>query len=138
LKTVKCYVELIIELKEISKTEFMPNTKIFQMPFAKVYPLYITKIEKKGHTKAEVDEVIMWLTGYSLDEINQMIEDQTDFETFFANAPMINPNCHLITGVICGWRVENMEEGLMKNIRYMDKLVDELAKGKKMDKILRK
>jgi hypothetical protein len=108
------------------------------MSFASVYVLYIAKVEKKGRTKAEVDELIMWLTGYSLDEINQIIENKTDFETFFANAPRMNPNCHLITGVICGWRVENMEEGLMKNIRYMDKLVDELAKGKKMDKILRK
>jgi hypothetical protein len=124
--------------KETSKPEFMPNTKILKMPFAKVYPLYITKVEKKSRTKAEVDKVIMWLTGYSFDELNQIIEDQTDFETFFANAPKMNPNCYLITGVICGWRVEDIEEGLMKNIRYMDKLIDELAKGKKMDKILRK
>jgi hypothetical protein len=116
----------------------MPTPKIFQMPFARVYPLYITKVEKKCRTKAEVDEMIMWLTGYNLDELNQMIKNQTDFETFFANAPRMNPNCHLITGVICGCRVEDMEEGLTKQIRYMDKLIDELAKGKKMDKILRK
>jgi hypothetical protein len=114
------------------------SSKIFQTPFARVYPLYIAKVEKKGRSKAEVDEVIMWLTGYNLDELNQIIQYQTDFETFFANAPMMNPNCHLIKGVICGWRVEDMEDGLMKKIRYMDKLVDELAKGKKMDKILRK
>jgi hypothetical protein len=112
--------------------------KISKMPFARVYPLYIIKVEKKGRTKAEVDEVIMWLTGYNLAQLNQIIDDQTDFETFFANAPMMNLNCHLIKGVICGWRVEDMEDGLMKNIRYMDKLVDELAKGKTMDKILRK
>jgi hypothetical protein len=116
----------------------MQNTKIFKMPFAKVYPLYIAKVEKKDRTKAEVDEAIMWLTGYSLAQLNQIIEDQTDFETFFANAPLLNPNRYLITGVICGWRVEDMEEGLMKEIRYMDKLIDELAKGKPMDKILRK
>jgi hypothetical protein len=114
------------------------NTKIFTMPFARVYPLYIIKVEKKGRTKAEVDEIIMWLTGYNLAQLNQIIDDQNDFETFFANAPRMNPNCHLIKGVICRWRVEDMEEGLMKNIRYMDKLVDELAKGKTMDKILRK
>jgi hypothetical protein len=116
----------------------MHNTKIFNMPFARVYPLYITKVEKKGRSKAEVDKVIMWLTGYSMAEINQIIKDQTNFETFFAQAPMMNPNRHLITGVICGWRVENMEEGLMKEIRYLDKLVDELANGKSMGKILRK
>jgi hypothetical protein len=114
------------------------NTKIFTMPFARVYTLYITKVEKKGRTKTEVDEVIIWLTGYNLRELNQIILDQTNFETFFANAPLLNPNRHLITGVICGWRVEDMEEGLMKEIRYMDKLVDELAKGKTIDKILRK
>jgi hypothetical protein len=116
----------------------MSNHKIFSMPFARVYPLYITKVEKKGRTKDEVDEIIMWLTGYDLKKINKILEDQTDFEAFFTNAPVINPNRYLITGVICGWRVENMEDGLMKNIRYMDKLIDELAKGKSMDKILRK
>jgi hypothetical protein len=114
------------------------NPRIFKMPFARVYPLYITKVEKKGRTKDEVDEVITWLTGYNLAQLNKIIDDQTDFETFFSNAPMMNPNCHLISGVICGWRVEDMEDGLMKQIRYMDKLIDELAKGKIMEKILRK
>jgi hypothetical protein len=114
------------------------NTKIFTMPFARVYPLYITKVEKKGRTKDEVDEVIMWLTGYDMVQINRILEDKTDFENFFAQAPMINPNVSKITGVICGWRVEEMEDGLMKQIRYLDKLIDELAKGKSMEKILRK
>jgi hypothetical protein len=114
------------------------NTKIFTMPFARVYPLYITKVEKKGRTKDEVDEVIMWLTGYDMKGLTKTLEDKTDFETFFANAPRMNPNASKITGVICGWRVEEMEDGLMKQIRYMDKLVDELAKGKAMEKILRK
>jgi hypothetical protein len=116
----------------------MQTPKIFTMPFARVYPLYIIKVERKGRAKDEVDEVIVWLTGYSLAQIGQIIDDQADFETFFDNAPLLNPNRCLITGVICGWRVEDMEEGLMKNIRYMDKLIDELAKGKTMDNILRK
>jgi hypothetical protein len=112
--------------------------RIFSMSFASVYVLYIQKVEKKGRTKAEVDVVICWLTGYDINTLNKQIETKVNFETFFAQAPQINPNCHLIKGVICGWRVEDMEEGLMKQIRYMDKLVDEIAKGKTMDKILRK
>jgi hypothetical protein len=116
----------------------MKNDRIFQMPFAKVYPLYITKVEKKGRTKTEVDEVIMWLTGYDSKGLQKQIDNQVNFEEFFDQALELNPNRHLITGVICGWRVEDMEEGLMKEIRYMDKLIDELAKGKKMEKILRK
>lgn len=108
------------------------------MPFAKVYPLYITKVEKKWRTKTELDEIIEWLTGYDAAWLMRIIDSQTDFETFFAEAPHLNPARTLITGTICGYRIEEMEDGLMKEIRYMDKLVDELAKGKKMEKILRK
>jgi len=116
----------------------MNNTKIFKMPFANVYPLYIQKAEKKGRTKAEVDTVIFWLTGYDELTLKQQIESKADFETFFAQAPLIHPNASKITGLICGYRVEEIEDELMQKIRYMDKLVDELAKGKVMDKILRK
>jgi hypothetical protein len=108
------------------------------MAFASVYPHYIAKAEKKGRTKQEVHEVIRWLTGYDEQALEQQIEKRVDFETFFARAPRINPNASKITGVICGYRVEAMEDKLMQKIRYMDKLVDELAKGKAMDKILRK
>lgn len=112
--------------------------RIFKMSFARVYPLYIAKAEKKGRTKAEVDEVICWLTGYSLKELEAQLKKQTDFETFFKEAPQMNPARSLITGVICGIRVEDIDEPLMREIRYLDKLVDELAKGKAMEKILRK
>ena len=108
------------------------------MLFSSVYPLYIAKAEKKGRTKAEVDEVIFWLTGYNAKTLQQQIDKQVDFETFFAKAPKLNPNVSLITGVICGYRVEEIEDPLMKKVRYLDKLVDELAKGKTMEKILRK
>lgn len=108
------------------------------MSVAKVYPHYITKAEKKGRTKAEVDEIIRWLTGYSQKELDAQLENGTDFETFFAQAPEMNPSRNLITGVICGVRVEEIEEPTMKEIRYLNKLVDELAKGKAMEKILRK
>ncbi len=108
------------------------------MPFARVYPLYIKKVEKKGRSKDEVDTVICWLTGYSQKELEKQIEKLTDFQTFFAEAPQLNPNASKITGVICGWRVEEMEDKLMQKIRYMDKLIDELAKGRTMEKILRK
>jgi hypothetical protein len=108
------------------------------MPFAGVYPLYIQKAEKKGRTKAEVDTVISWLTGYSRQALQEQIDGKSDFETFFAQAPQINPNASKITGAICGRRVEEIEDELMQKIRYLDKLVDELAKGKTMDKILRK
>lgn len=114
------------------------NHRIYTMSFASVYPHYIAKAEKKGRTKAEVDEIIRWLTGYSQDELKVQLEKQTDFETFFAQAPKLNPSRALITGVICGIRVEDMEESTMKEIRYLDKLIDELAKGKAMEKILRK
>ncbi|OJG27477.1 hypothetical protein RU98_GL002566 [Enterococcus caccae] len=108
------------------------------MSFASVYPLYIKKVEKKGRTKPEVDEIIFWLTGYDQAGLQKQIENQVDFETFFAEAPKINPNVSLIKGLICGYRVEEIEDELMQKIRYMDKLIDELAKGKKMEKILRK
>jgi len=108
------------------------------MSFASVYPHYIRKAEKKGRTKAEVDDVIFWLTGYNKQTLQKHIDDKTDFETFFAQAPQLNPNVSKITGVICGYRVEEIEDKLMQKIRYLDKLVDELAKGKTMDKILRK
>ncbi len=116
----------------------MDNTKIFKMAFASVYPLYIQKAEKKGRTKAEVDEIIFWLTGYDAKLLKEKIKNKCDFETFFAEAPAINPNVSKITGVICGYRVEEIEDKLMQKIRYLDKLIDELAKGKSMEKILRK
>jgi hypothetical protein len=116
----------------------MVNTKIYKMPFASVYPFYIQKAEKKGRTKEEVDEIIFWLTGYDQQSLQQQIDAKTDFETFFSQAPKINPNVTKITGVICGYRVEEIQEELMRKIRYLDKLVDELAKGKAMEKILRK
>lgn len=116
----------------------MPGHKIYKMSFAKVYPLYIAKAEKKGRSKSEVDEIIRWLTGYSQDELEMQLEKQTDLEAFFNDAPGLNPARTLIKGVICGVRVEDIEEPTMREIRYMDKLIDELAKGKEMDKILRK
>jgi hypothetical protein len=116
----------------------MDNSKIFKMPFAKVYPMYIQKAQKKGRTKAEVDEIIFWLTGYDENSFQNQLDKETDFENFFAQAPQINPNVSKITGVVCGIRVENIEDKLMQQIRYLDKLVDELAKGKTMEKILRK
>lgn len=108
------------------------------MSFARVYPLYITKVERKGRTKTEVDEVIRWLTGYSQKRLEAQIKKQTDFETFFAEAPKLNPLRSLVKGVICGVRVEDIKEPTMREIRYLDKLIDELAKGKTMEKILRK
>lgn len=108
------------------------------MSFASVYPLYIQKAEKKGRTKEEVDAIIFWLTGYNKKTFQKQIDKKNDFETFFAEAPEINPNVSKITGVICGYRVEEIEDKLMQKIRYLDKLVDELAKGKTMEKILRK
>lgn len=107
------------------------------MSFAGVYPHYIQKAQKKGRSKADVDQIINWLTGYDQQALQQHLDNQTDFETFFAQAPLINPNVSKITGVICGHRVEAIEDKLMQQIRYLDKLVDELAKGKTMEKILR-
>jgi len=107
------------------------------MSFASVYPHYITKAKKKGRTKAEVDEIIFWLTGYNEKDLQKILDDKTNFETFFTQA-QINPNASKITGVICGYRIEEIEEELMRQIRYLDKMIDELAKGKVMEKILRK
>ncbi|MBA2176307.1 DUF2200 domain-containing protein [Halobacillus locisalis] len=116
----------------------MTKHKIYTMSFSKVYPHYINKAERKGRTKEEVDEIIRWLTGYSQEELEAQIEQQTDFENFFAQAPELNSSRTMIKGVICGVRVEEIEEPTMQEIRYMDKLIDELAKGKAMEKILRK
>ena len=116
----------------------MNNTRVFKMPFAGVYPLYIKKAEAKGRAKEEVDTIIFWLTGYNKQTLQQQIDKKNDFETFFAQAPQLNPNVSKITGVICGYRVEEIEDKLVQKIRYLDKLVDELAKGKTMEKILRK
>jgi hypothetical protein len=115
----------------------MDKSRIYKLLFSSVYPLYIQKVEKKGRTKAELDEVIFWLTGYNIETLQHQIDLKNDFETFFAQAPQIHPNANKITGVICGYRVEDIEDKLVQQIRYLDKLVDELAKGKKMEKILR-
>jgi hypothetical protein len=115
----------------------MTVDRVRKMSFASVYPHYVAKAEKKGRAKAEVDEVIRWLTGYSDAQMAEVMEQRTDFETFFAEAPKLNPNRTLIKGVICGYRVEEIEEPLMREVRYLDKLIDELAKGRKMEKILR-
>jgi len=112
--------------------------RIFSIPFANIYPLYIQKAEKKGRTKAEVDAIIFWLTGYNKQTLQQQIDKNSDLETFFAQAPQINPNVSRITGLICGYRVEEIEDKLMQKIRYLDKLIDELARGKTIEKILRK
>src|SRR3982751_1758837 len=116
----------------------MDNQRVYKMSFASVYPLYINKVERKGRTKAEVDEVVAWLTGYDAPALQQVIINKTDFETFFAEAPALNPNVSKITGVICGYRVEEIEDKLIQKMRYLDKLIDELAKGRAMEKILRK
>ena len=115
----------------------MPDHPIYKMAFAKVYPMYVQKAESKGRTKAEVDEVICWLTGYDAKGLKKQVKDENDFRTFFDEAPGMNPNCSLIKGVVCGVRVEEVEDPLMQKIRWMDKLVDELAKGKAMEKVLR-
>lgn len=114
------------------------NARVYKMPFASVYPLYIAKVERKGRTKEEADEIIYWLTGYDQEGLQQQIHNKTDFEAFFAQAPHINPNASKITGSICGYRVEEIEDKLIQQVRYLDKLIDELAKGKPMEKILRK
>ncbi|MFD2603618.1 DUF2200 domain-containing protein [Flavobacterium suzhouense] len=111
--------------------------RILKMSFANVYPHYITKAEKKGRTKAEVDEIIFWLTGYDANALQEILDKKTNFEDFYTSAPKINPNASKITGVICGYRVEDIQDPLMQQIRYLDKLIDELAKGKAMEKILR-
>ncbi len=111
--------------------------RIYRMKFSGVYPMYIAKAEKKGRTKEDVDTVIFWLTGYDAKSLQDQIDRNTDFETFFAEAPKLNPNVSKITGLICGYRIEEIEDPLMKKVRYLDKLIDELAKGRKMEKILR-
>ncbi|HTK37090.1 MAG TPA: DUF2200 domain-containing protein [Pyrinomonadaceae bacterium] len=116
----------------------MKSERVFALSFAGVYPHYVKKAETKGRTKEELDEVIRWLTGYSKDGLEKVIRDRVDLRTFFDDAPKFNPNASLIKGVVCGIRVEDIEDPLMQKIRYMDKLIDELAKGKKMEKILRK
>jgi hypothetical protein len=115
----------------------MTKHRIYTTSVASVYPHYVEKAEKKGRTKSEVDEIIRWLTGYRQDEFEARLEDRTDFETFFAKAPQMNPSRALIRGVVCGVRVEDIEQPTMREIRYLDKLIDELAKGKTMEKILR-
>ena len=115
----------------------MKNTKIFAMPFISVYPHYIAKAEKKGRTKEEVHQIIFWLTGYDEESLKKVLDQKKDFTSFFAEAPRMNPNAEMIKGMICGYRVEEIDDELMRNIRYLDKLIDELAKGKKMEKILR-
>ena len=115
----------------------MSNERVYKMKFSTVYPLYIQKAERKGHTKVEVDTIVQWLTGYDEQGVQTQLGNDTDFETFFAEAPQINPNAEKITGVICGCRVETIDDPLMQKIRWLDKLVDELAKGKAMEKILR-
>lgn len=113
------------------------NERVYRMSFASVYPHYVAKAEKKGRTKEEVNEIIFWLTGYDEQTFQQLLDNKTDFENFFAKAPRINPNVSKITGVICGYRIEEIEDKRMRQIRYLDKLIDELAKGKAMEKILR-
>jgi hypothetical protein len=119
------------------KAAAMKKHRIYSMAFASVYPAYVAKAEKKGRTKAEVDEIIFWMTGHDDKSFAQALDNKTDMETFFADAPAMNPDRTLITGVVCGVRVENIEEETMREIRYLDKLIDELAKGKAMEKILR-
>jgi hypothetical protein len=116
----------------------MKKPRIFTTNFSSVYPFYIQKVEKKGHTKEDVDVIICWLTGYNQQTLQQQIDKNIDFETFFAQAPQINPNASKITGKICGYRVEEIEDKLMQKIRYLDKLIDELSQGKAIEKILRK
>ena len=116
----------------------MDYARVFAYSFASIYKLYIKKVERKGRTQADLDTVIFWLTGYNKKTLQQQIDKNNDLETFFAQAPQMNPNVSKITGVICGYRVEEIEDKLMQKIRYMDKLVDEVAKGKTMEKILRK
>lgn len=116
----------------------MAKHRIYSMSFASVYPHYVAKAEKKGHAKSDVDKIIRWLTGYTQRQLNAQLKKETDFETFFADAPEMNPSRNLIKGVVCGVRVEDIKEPTMREIRYLDKLVDELARGKAMEKILRK
>lgn len=138
ISTFKDICARIRKIFEGRKEGIMAGHRIYTVSFASVYPMYVTKAEKKGRTKTDVDEIIRWLTGYSQEELKAQLEKQTDFETFFAQAPGLNPSRALIRGVVCGVRVEDIKEPTMQEIRYLDKLIDELAKGKAMDKILRK
>jgi hypothetical protein len=122
----------------VQLTRGMKKERIYALLFASIYPLYIKKAEAKGRTKEDVDKIIFWLTGYDKQTLQQQIDKKSDLETFFAQAPQINPNVSKITGLICGYRVEEIEDKLMQKIRYLDKLIDELAKGKAIEKILRK
>jgi hypothetical protein len=119
------------------KNAATPNLRVYRMIFARIHPMYIAKAEKKGRTKAEVDEIIHWLTGYTQKGLEGQIKKEVDLETFFAGAPELNPSRKLITGVICGVRIEDIKDPLMREIRYLDKLIDELAKGRAMENILR-
>ena len=116
----------------------MKTERVYKLVFASVYPHYLKKTETKGHSKAELDTIICWLTGYNQKQLQQQIDKKVDFETFFGEAPQLNPNVSKITGMICGYRVEDIEDPLMQKVRYLDKLIDELAKGRAMEKILRK
>lgn len=116
----------------------MENQRVYKMTFSSIYPMYIQKVERKGRTKKEVDMVVCWLTGYDDIGLRRQLEKAVDFETFFAEAPQINPNTHKITGVICGVRVEDIEDPLLQKIRWLDKLIDELAKGRPMEKVLKR
>lgn len=122
----------------IAKMNNKNNERVFRMSFASVYPHYLTKLEKKGRSVGELHEVIFWLTGYTEEDLKEILEDKTNFQDFFENAPKLNPDRDKIKGVICGYRLEDIQDPLMQNIRYLDKLVDELAKGKSMEKVLRK
>jgi hypothetical protein len=129
-------ISLILNIKTIKMND-KNIARVYKMSFASVYPLYIEKVRKKGRTHAEVNDIIFWLTGYNEHTLQQHIDNKTDFETFFAQAPQLNPNISKIIGVICGYRVENIEDKLIQKVRYLDKLIDELAKGKALEKILR-
>ena len=134
-----CHRMVLLEFRKLSKAaKIMATHRIYAMSFASVYPLYVAKAEKKERTKAEVDEIIRWLTGYGQKQLEAQLEKQTDFATFFAKAPRLNPSRALIKGVVCGVRVGDIKEPTMQEIRYLDKLIDELAKGKAIAKILRK
>lgn len=125
-------------MKQATAKAAANSRRLYAMPVASVYPAYVAKAEKKGRTRAEVDEIVRWLTGHSQASLDAELASKTSFEEFFAHAPKLNPSRSLITGVVCGVRVEEIEEPLMREIRYLDKLIDELAKGKAMDKILRR
>ena len=127
-----------VQQPKFVQSKAMNKHRIYTMSFASVYPLYVAKAEKKGRTKKDVDDIIRWLTGYSQQGLEAQLKKQTDFETFFAQAPQLNSSRALIKGVVCGVRVENVKEPTMQEIRFLDKLIDELAKGKAMEKILRK